>query len=148
MSDETVLNLGSGRRYVHGAVNVDITPDTAPDVVHDLDDRPWPFPDDSFDEIHGIDVLEHLADVVGAMQELHRVARADATVKIVVPHFSSPNAYTDPTHERQFGAFSFDYFTGAGLHDTHRYGGRFFLADDPESRFSDLPPQPRDANFL
>jgi predicted SAM-dependent methyltransferase len=116
VTPKTILNLGSGRQYLPGAVNVDITPDTSPDVVHDLDTRPWPFADDSFDEIHGIDVLEHLADLLGAMEEVHRIARAGATVKIVVPHFSSPNAYTDPTHERQFGAFSFDYFTGEHLH--------------------------------
>jgi SAM-dependent methyltransferase len=116
VTPRAVLNLGSGRRYVPGAVNVDITPDTSPDVVHNLDVRPWPFADGSFDEIRGIDVLEHLTDLLGAMEEVHRVARPDATVTIVVPHFSSPNAYTDPTHERQFGTFSFDYFTGEHLH--------------------------------
>ena len=29
---------------------------------------------------------------------------------ITVPHFSSANAYTDPTHCRLFSYFTFDYF--------------------------------------
>jgi hypothetical protein len=33
-----------------------------------------------------------------------------------VPHFSSSNAFTDPTHRHYFGWFSFDYFTGEHEH--------------------------------
>ena len=29
-----------------------------------------------------------------------------------MPHFSSPNAFSDPTHRRQFAWSSFHYFTG------------------------------------
>lgn len=28
-----------------------------------------------------------------------------------MPHYSSSNAFTDPTHRHYFGVFSFDYFT-------------------------------------
>jgi len=34
-----------------------------------------------------------------------------------VPHFSSANAHTDPTHRTSFGYLSFDYLTGAHHHD-------------------------------
>jgi SAM-dependent methyltransferase len=98
------------------AVNLDVTPDTDPDVVHDLNVRPWPFPDDRFTEVHAFDVIEHLDDIVGVMNELHRVCRPGARVFVTVPHFSSANAFTDPTHRHYFGWFSFDYFTGAHEH--------------------------------
>ena len=111
LSGGGVLNLGCGRRRVEGAVNVDVTAETAPDVVHDLDVRPWPFPDDRFDEVLAHDVVEHLAETVATLEEIHRVCRHGARVKITVPHFSCANAFTDPTHRHYFGRFSFGYAT-------------------------------------
>ncbi len=106
-----VLNLGCGRRRVEGAVNVDVTGETRPDVVHDLNVRPWPFADDRFGEVLAHDVVEHLSETIGALEEIHRVCRHGARVKITVPHFSCSNAFTDPTHRHYFGRFSFGYVT-------------------------------------
>ena len=106
------LVLGAGRKPIAGAINVDIVSDTNPDVVHDLNVRPWPFPDNSFSEIHANDVIEHLESVIGAMEEIHRVSKAGARVRITVPHFSSPNAFSDPTHRHYFGWLTFRYLTG------------------------------------
>lgn len=105
------LNLGCGRRRLEGAVNVDISERVGADVVHDLAQMPWPLPSDAFAEVHAYDILEHLEDVPRAMEEIHRVCRPGARVRITVPHFSSANAFIDPTHRHQFSAFSFDYFT-------------------------------------
>ncbi len=107
-----ILHLGSGRKYHADAVNVDLVSDTNPDVVHDLDRTPWPFPDGRFEEVWAYDVLEHLDDLVAVMEEIHRVGRPGAVLKVTVPHFSCSNAFTDPTHRHYFGRFSFDYFTG------------------------------------
>src|SRR5262252_496917 len=98
-----VLNLGCGRQPDPRAVNLDITPATNPDVVHDLNARPWPFPDDQFSEVLMFDVIEHLDDLLGVMEELHRVCRDGAVVKITTPHFSSANSFTDPTHRHHLG---------------------------------------------
>lgn len=111
-SSSRILNLGCGRKQVAGAVNLDITAVTAPDVVHDLNQRPWPFDADQFDDIRMMDVLEHLDDVMATFEELHRIGRPGAVVRISVPHFSSSNAFTDPTHRHYFGWFSCDYVTG------------------------------------
>jgi SAM-dependent methyltransferase len=105
-----VLNLGCGRKHLPGAVNLDVSAQVGADVVHDLGRMPWPLPSDAFREVHAYDVLEHLEDVGGAMEEIHRICRPGARVLITVPHFSSANAFTDPTHRHQFGTFSFDYF--------------------------------------
>jgi SAM-dependent methyltransferase len=94
-----------------GAVNVDLTANTQPDIVHDLNVLPWPFADSSFDEVHAYDVLEHLEHVLATIEELHRVSRHGAILNIVVPHFSSDGAFTDPTHRHYFGARTFDYVT-------------------------------------
>ena len=117
MSD--VLHLGCGRKLMSGAVNVDISADVGADVVHDLARKPWPLPSDGFREVHAYDVIEHLTDTVGTMEEIHRVCKPGARVFITLPHFSSGNAYTDPTHLHQFSYFSFDYFDAA--HDLAFY---------------------------
>ena len=107
-----VLNLGAGLdRSIPGAVTVDLVAKTQPDVVHDLDIYPWPFETDSFDQVICREVVEHLGDVIKAMEEMHRVTRAGGLVHIVTPHYSCSNSYTDPTHRRHLGYFSFDYFT-------------------------------------
>jgi SAM-dependent methyltransferase len=106
------LNLGCGMQPLPRAVNVDKVPTTSADIHHDLDVFPYPLPADYFDEIHCIDVLEHLKDLVAVMEEIHRLGRDGCHVYIVVPHFSSSNSYTDPTHRHHLGYHSFDYFTG------------------------------------
>lgn len=95
-----------------GALNLDVTAATQPDVIHDLAIRPWPFVDGRFVEVFAFDVIEHLDDFLGAMEEIHRICQAGARVHIAVPHFSSRNAYTDPTHRRFFGIASMDYMSG------------------------------------
>ncbi len=117
MSGRRVLQLGAGEQRLASAegdaiVRVDLRADVKPDVVWDLDRTPWPLEDSSFDVIDATDVIEHLADVVRVMEEIHRVARPGALVRIVTPHFSSSNSYTDPTHRWHLGLQSFDYFRG------------------------------------
>jgi SAM-dependent methyltransferase len=108
----SILNLGCGRKRMADAVNVDLVADAGTDVVHDLNQRPWPFAADRFDQVHAYDVIEHLDDVVKTMEEIHRVCRSGALVCITVPHFSSANAFTDPTHRHYFASRSFHYVTG------------------------------------
>ncbi len=108
----SVLNLGSGLKPMAGAVNLDVSASTHPDIVHNLDVAPWPFHPSTFDEIHAYDVIEHLDNTLVTMEEIHRISRPGAVVHITVPHFSSANAFTDPTHRHYFGYYSFHYFTG------------------------------------
>jgi SAM-dependent methyltransferase len=107
-----VLNLGSGRKKKRDAINVDVVPDTHPDVVVDLNVMPWPLPNGHFDRVLLYDVIEHLDNIVAVMEEIHRICRHNAVIEITVPHFSCSNAFTDPTHRHYFGLFSFHYFTG------------------------------------
>jgi ubiquinone/menaquinone biosynthesis C-methylase UbiE len=106
----TILNLGCGRKRIQDAINLDITAETVPEVVHDLNHLPWPFADDTFTKIFAYDVIEHLTDIPKTMEEIHRVCLPGAIVHIAVPHFSSANAFTDPTHRHFFSKFSMDYF--------------------------------------
>jgi hypothetical protein len=106
------LNLGCGRKLIASAVNVDISPEVGADLVYDLNRRPWPLDADRFNEVYAYDVIEHCDDVIATMEEVHRVCRNKALVRITVPHFSCANAFTDPTHRNFFGYASFHYVTG------------------------------------
>jgi predicted SAM-dependent methyltransferase len=121
------LNLGCGRKPLDGAVNLDVSAHVGADVVHDLNRTPWPFASDTFDEIHAYDVLEHVDDVVAALEEIHRIARRGGVLHATVPHFSSANAFTDVTHRHWFGWRSFEPFDDgdARSHYSHaRFAGR------------------------
>jgi SAM-dependent methyltransferase len=112
-----MLDLGCGRNKRSGAVGVDRVPSPGVDVVHDLDRFPYPFADGSFDRVYASHLLEHLGDVVGAMGEIHRIAKPGGYVYIEVPHFSCVGGFTDPTHRRHFGLGSMDYFSVESPHD-------------------------------
>jgi SAM-dependent methyltransferase len=105
------LNLGAGRNPIDGYVNVDRAALPGIDVVHDLESFPLPFDDDVFDEIVGIDLIEHITDALGLMAELWRIAAPDAVCMFGLPYGSSDNAWEDPTHVRPYFVNSWGYFS-------------------------------------
>lgn len=98
------LNLGCGYRKRESFVNVDRFADCAPDETVDLEAIPWPWPNDSVDEILLSHVLEHLGATTeayfGVFRELYRVCRPDARVTVTVPHPRHDDFLNDPTHVR------------------------------------------------
>jgi SAM-dependent methyltransferase len=99
-----VLDLGCGSKKWPGSVGVDISADTDADVVHDLDSFPYPFEDNSFDQVLMQDVIEHVREPVKVIDELHRICAPGARIQLRTPHFSSMLAYSDPTHTHYFSA--------------------------------------------
>jgi hypothetical protein len=100
------LNLGSGINLISNAgwQNVDKFP-LHPDIfVHDLEVFPWPWVDDSVEEVIMNHVLEHLGQTVEAYlnvwKELYRVCQDGAKIKITVPHPKHDDFINDPTHVR------------------------------------------------
>ena len=98
------LNLGCGNAKISEWINVDKVPYCNPDQVVDLEKFPWPWPDNSVDEILLSHVLEHLgatSDVyLGIIKEIYRVCRNGAVISIVVPHPRHDHFLGDPTHVR------------------------------------------------
>ena len=103
------LNLGCFDSYLDGWVNLDIVEPA--DVVWDVTDTPWPFPDESFDVILAADILEHLpiGFFAAFVNECHRVLRRPGTLDIIVPT-QSDNFWLDPTHVRPYLADTFHIF--------------------------------------
>jgi len=114
------LNLGCGKDIKKDYINLDIVKFNGVDVVHDLNKPPYPFKDNEFEEIICNSIIEHLENIPIVMDELYRILQPEGVIKIVVPHFTSVNAYSDPTHKHLFSYFSFDLLT-----DGSKYGLNF-----------------------
>ncbi len=111
MSNKVILNLGCGKTRIPNSVGVDYSQIPGfTDVVHDLDTIPYPFDSNSVDEIHMYHVLEHLSSPIKKLEELHRILKKGGMLYMRMPHFSSMGAFTDITHVRPFGFYSFDCF--------------------------------------
>lgn len=104
------LNVGCGKDIRPDYINLDVAELPGVDIVHDLTKFPWPFADNSFDEIELINVLEHLPDTIATLEELHRIARAEAKITVRVPFWNSPDMLADPTHKRSFSERTLDFF--------------------------------------
>lgn len=114
------LNIGSGGDTREGWINLNLVPLPGVDIVHDLEKLPLPFADDTFDEILAQDILEHV-EYVPLMKELHRILKSEGKLNIRVPHYTSRNNFTDPTHKKLFSLSTFDYFTEeSGIWRHHR----------------------------
>ena len=111
MTGQGRLNIGCGHDTRAGWINLDRVHLDGVDLVHDLTQCPWPFEDESFVEILAKDVLEHVHNLTEVVTESHRVLKPGGTLTIQVPHFTSKDAFSDPTHVRPFSSLSFDYFT-------------------------------------
>lgn len=111
---ELLIGCGSTRdrrlpRGKHGwskLVTLDWNADHKPDVVHDLEVLPYPFADDTFDEVHAYEVLEHLGQqgdfrsFFGQFSELWRILKPGGLLAATCPSWASMWAWGDPSHRR------------------------------------------------
>lgn len=104
------LNLGCGMRRKDGYFGVDHLGLPNVDIVADLNQPLTELPDGCVEKIFTRHTLEHVENFLPLMAELHRVMRPNGRLEITVPHFSNPYGYSDPTHVRLFGLYTFFYF--------------------------------------
>lgn len=101
--------LRAGRDEWAGLVTLDHDPDCKPDILHSLEDFPYPFATDTFDEIHAYDVLEHQGRqgdwrfFFRQWGEFYRIIKPGGHFFGICPHYSSPWAWGDPSHTRIMG---------------------------------------------
>ncbi len=104
------LNLGCGKDIRKGYFNVDSVKLQGVDKVFNLDNYPWPFKDNSFDEIYCDNVLEHLSSIIRPVEEIWRISKKGSKTVIKVPIYPSIWAFTDPTHKSVYTYLTFNYF--------------------------------------
>ena len=121
-----VLDVGCGKKKYPGAIGIDIDPQSDADNLHDLNRVPYPYDENTFDMIICDNCIEHLKNVIDVAEELHRISKPLAIVKIIVPFYASRYAHTDPTHRHYFGWRSFDYFVpGTPFYEYHYSKAKF-----------------------
>jgi SAM-dependent methyltransferase len=104
------LNLGAGSDIKVGYINHDIVALPDINVVHNLNHYPWPWDNNSIDEVQAVDLLEHLDDFILAMEELYRIIKPGGSLYIKVPYWNSAYTFMDPTHKRGFHENTFHFF--------------------------------------
>lgn len=95
------LDLGCGQSKREGFTGVDVVRISGVDVVHNLLAFPWPFGDESVEEVHCSHFFEHVPgrQRPAFMDELHRVMVVGGRAMFITPDSGSDRAVQDFTHE-------------------------------------------------
>ena len=109
------VELGCGPRKLHPeALGIDAIDAAGVDLVGDATEALRLFPDASVQCVSSSHFLEHVADLDALLREVARVLMDGGELEATVPHFSNPYFYSDPTHTRAFGLYSFSYLARGG----------------------------------
>ncbi len=132
------INLGCGEKIIDGYVNVDAVGN--PTVVCDLSAFPWPFEDNSADEIFSEHFLEHVVDFEKTILEMHRILKPNGKLYFKVPHFRSS---FNPWHLHKWN-FSIITCMHVGQAIPYQWGGRqLFVTKSIRIRYAFIPYFPR-----
>ena len=104
------LDVACGQSKTPGFFGVDIAPGEGVDMVYDLENFPWPIPDNSVDELVCNHYIEHTKDLIKFMDELHRIMKPGKQALIRAPYYNSMRAWQDPTHTRAISEATFLYY--------------------------------------
>ncbi len=118
----TRLNLGSGRDYRSGWLNVDIDPAAEPDLLLDLS-HPLALPaqlsshtagpvmldEGQFERIDASHVLQCVADLAPLLDSLLRLLQEGGELHVEVPLDGAPTAWQDPRHLRAINEQTWRY---------------------------------------
>ena len=109
------LNLGCGLKLLDGFINADKQVGEGI-VSFDFDEFPYPFKDNEFDYIIHKDTLQCLIHPTDTLNEVHRISKNKAIVKIIVPYYNSKGAYGDLENRHYFSETIFSVLTNPHLH--------------------------------
>ena len=108
---EIAIEIGcGGKRRDVSFITIDRVDLDNVDIVADVEQGLGFLPDGCVDRVVCRSVLEHIDNFEGLLREMLRVLKPDGRAEIFVPHFSNPYYYSDYTHKRFFGLYTFYYF--------------------------------------
>lgn len=109
--DNLSLELGCGESKVNkDSIAIDLIEFPGVDIVGDIYEVLCKIPSQSVKLIFSSHVFEHLENLPQILIEIERVLQPNGELNIVVPHFSNSFFYSDPTHTKFFGLYTFSYF--------------------------------------
>jgi len=99
------LMMACGEERREGFMHVDAFASSNPDVVHAIEQTPWPFESDRFSEM----AVNHLSRVgkdidqqKSILAEIYRVSAPDAAVSFNLPWIRHDSYWADPTNVRPY----------------------------------------------
>jgi SAM-dependent methyltransferase len=108
------LDIGCGASKQPGFVGIDYHQYGDVDVVHNIEETPWPLPDECAIQAVSSHVLEHINPhggvFIGVMNELWRVMKPGAQFAFVVPYAGNALYWQDPTHCNGINEVTMYYF--------------------------------------
>jgi SAM-dependent methyltransferase len=115
------LDLGSGSRPYKDYLGVDIGADNKSVIKRDVLEYLRSLPKNSVSHIYSRHYLEHansdqLAEI---LSEINRVLVRNGEMLFILPHYSNPFFYSDPTHKTFFGVHTFSYFCETSCLNRH-----------------------------
>lgn len=114
--DDLRLELGCGESPTPAdVVGIDQRDLPSVDVVGDIYEVLASLPDGCVQHVGSRHFFEHVEQPGELLAELGRVMKSGATMTMVVPHWSSPYFYSDPTHTRFYGLYSLSYMASCAL---------------------------------
>ena len=110
------LDIACGQRKQDGFKGIDIAGDA--DIVHDLNDLPWPIKTSSVEQVFCSHYVEHIPHwrpgwekdgFFRFFDEVYRVCKADAELVFLHPYAKHTRAFWDPTHVRFIHEVTWNY---------------------------------------
>ena len=107
------LDVGCGSNKQKGFIGMDIRAIEGVDIVHDVEDTPYPLPKECFQTILASHLVEHLNPklMIKIMDEWWRLLRPSGQLWIAIPYATSFGFYQDPTHCNPWNEATPTYFS-------------------------------------
>ena len=109
------FGVGDTPKKYPSSLSVDIRDTPTCDVVGDAQEVLDFLPQSSSSGIYASHFIEHLDDLSIFLRSVVRACSDGASVTFIVPHFSNPFFYSDPTHRAFFGLYTFSYLASSCL---------------------------------
>jgi len=109
--EQIKIDIGCGKSKQLGHIGIDKESYFGVDVLYDLEKGFKIFSECQVDEIYSSHCFEHINNFKELIFDCHKCLKYGGLMKVRVPHFSNPLGFSDPTHVRFFGWYTFSYFT-------------------------------------
>jgi hypothetical protein len=118
MAPPVKIHLGAGTEILDGYINTDVVDLPGVDDVFNVMNFPWPYGDNSADEIKAKDLIEHLPThtheydntLTKFIEEAHRILKPGGLLWIQTPSWDADFLWIDYTHVRGYDIRSMDFF--------------------------------------
>jgi SAM-dependent methyltransferase len=106
------LDIGCGESKQPNFIGMDKRLLPGVDILHDLEEFPYPLPDECCWNIVGSHIIEHIKPEysIPFMDELWRLMKPNGKLALSTPYAGSPGYWQDPTHCNGWTEATFRYF--------------------------------------